>query len=166
MKIRADYVTNSSSSSFILSFKDENSIYETLKDQFPKDIETGWSCGDSGYLGQLLSEIEEADRLTEDDIKEIVEDESWSIRWELEEKLEEEKNMSYSEVREFFETSEGKKMIEDACKNEYAKIMKDIGNDKVIVQVEHGDGGEGEDGMLEHEILPSLECTKIRFSHH
>ena len=57
-------------------------------------------------------------------------------------------------------------MIEDACKDEFYRIMKDIGNDKVIVQVEHGDGGEGEDGMLEHEILPSLECTKIRFSHH
>lgn len=166
MKIRTDYVTNSSSSSFILSFKDGNSIYETLKEQFPKDIEEGWSYGDNGYLGQLLSEIEDAIRLTEDDIKEIIDDESWNILWDLERKLEDEKNMSYSEVREFFETSEGKKMIENACKDEFDRIMKDIGNDQVIVQVEHGDGGEGEDGMLEHEILPSLDCTKIRFSHH
>lgn len=156
MKIRTDYVTNSSSSSFILSFKDENSIYETLKDQFPKNIKEGWSCGDNGYLFQLLSEIEEAERLTENDIEEIV----------FEEKLEEEKSMSYPEVREFFETSEGQKTIEDVCKDEFYRIMKDIGNDKVIVQVEHGDGGEGEDGVLEHEILPSLDCTKIRFSHH
>lgn len=166
MKIRSDYVTNSSSSSFILSFKDENSIYETLKEQFPKDIEEGWSYGDNGYIGQLLSEIEDSVRLTEDDIKEIIDDESWNIRWDLERKLEDEKNMSYSEVREFFETSEGKKIIENACKDEFDRIMKDIGNDQVIVQVEHGDGGEGEDGMLEHEILPSLDCTKIRFSHH
>lgn len=166
MKIRTDYVTNSSSSSFILSFRDENSIYETLKEQFPKDIEEGWSYGDNGYMGQLLSEIEGAIRLTENDIKEIVDDESWNIRWDLERKLEDEKNMSYSEVREFFETSEGKRMIENACKDEFDRIMKEIGNDKVIVQVEHGDGGEGEDGMLEHEILPSLDCTKIRFSHH
>lgn len=166
MKIRSDYVTNSSSSSFILSFRDENSIYNTLKEQFPTDIEAGWSYGDNGYLHQLLSEIEDADRLTEDDIKRIVEDESWSIRWELEEKLENEKNMSYSEIREFFETSEGQKMIDEACSEEIDRIMQDIGDDKVIVQVEHGDGGEGEDGMLEHEILPNLDCTKIRFSHH
>ena len=46
------------------------------------------------------------------------------------------------------------------------KIMQKIGNNKVIVQVEHGDGGCGEDGMLEHEILPNLDCTAIRFSHH
>ena len=43
MKIRSDYVTNSSSSSFILSFKDEESVYNTLKEQFPKYIENGWS---------------------------------------------------------------------------------------------------------------------------
>lgn len=166
MKIRADYVTNSSSSSFILSFKDENSIYKTLKNQFPKDIETGWSYGNNGYLGQLLSEIEDADRLTEEDIKKIVEDESWSIQWKLEKKLENEKNMSYSELRDFFETSEGSRLIDDACIDEFNRIMEKIGNDKVIVEVEHGDGGEGEDGILEHEILPSLDCTKIRFSHH
>ena len=166
MKIRTDYVTNSSSSSFILSFKDENSIYTALKSQFPKNIKTGWSCGDNGYLNQLLSEIENAKRLTANDIKDIVIDESWSIRWELEKELEYEKNMSYSEIRDFFKTNEGKKMIENACKDEFDEIMNDIGSDKVIVQVEHGDGGEGEDGILEHEILPSLNCTKVRFSHH
>lgn len=109
MKIRADHVTNSSSSSFILSFKDESSIYETLKDQFPKDIETGWSCGDNGYLGQLLSEIEEADRLTENDIKEIVEDESWFIRWELEEKLEEERTCHIQKLENFLKQAKVKK---------------------------------------------------------
>ena len=57
-------------------------------------------------------------------------------------------------------------MVSDACNEKVSKIMQKIGNDKVIVQVEHGDGGEGEDGMLEHEILPYLDCTAIRFSHH
>lgn len=166
MKIRNDFVTNSSSSSFILSFKDEDSVLSTLKSQFPKYIEAGWSYGDEGYLQQLVNEIENADRLTKDDIKEMVENESWSIRWELEEKLEYEKNMSYFEIRDFFKTSEGQKMIEDACEKEVNKLLQDIGDDQVIVEVEHGDGGEGEDGVLEHEILPHLGCTKIRFSHH
>lgn len=57
MKIRRDYVTNSSSSSFILSFADEDSIYDTLKEQFPKDIESGWSAGEYGYLSDLLNRI-------------------------------------------------------------------------------------------------------------
>ena len=134
MKIRSDYVTNSSSSSFILSFKNEESIYNTLKEQFPKNIENSWSAGDEGYLCQLLNEIEEAYRLTKNDVREIIEDERW-----------------YSE---------------EPCEDEIIKVMEKIGNDEVIVQVEHGDGGEGEDGMLEHEILPNLDCTVVRFSHH
>lgn len=166
MKIRNGFVTNSSSSSFILSFKDENSVFSTLKEQFPKYIEAGWSCGDDGYLQQLVNEIQNADRLTKDNVKEMVLDESWSIMWDLEEKLENEKNMSYSEIRVFFKTSEGKKMIEDACEERINKLLQDIGDDKVIVEVDHGDGGEGEDGVLEHEILPHLSCTRIRFSHH
>ena len=165
MKIRSDYVTNSSSSSFILSFKDEKSIYNTLKEQFPEHIENGWSAGENGYLYQLLNEIEEADRLTENNIKEIVDNESWGVHWDIEDKLER-KGMSYSEIRDFFKTAEGEKMVTDACKKKFESIMNKIGDDKVIVQVEHGDGGEGEDGMLEHEILPNLDCTVIRFSHH
>ena len=165
MKIRNDYVTNSSSSSFILSFKDENSIYSTLKEQFPENIESGWSAGDEGYLCQLLNEIEEANRLTEHDVKEMIEDEIWSIRWSLEETLMEQ-GMKYFEVKEFFKTEEGEKMIRDTCDEKVNNVIGKIGNNKVIVKVNHGDGGEGEDGVLEHEILPNLDCTVIRFSHH
>lgn len=102
MKIRRDYVTNSSSSSFILSFKDEDSIYDTLKEQFPKDIESGWSAGKYGYLPDLLNRISDEKRLTQEDIKEIIEDEErWTIRWELREKYEREKGMSHLESWDF-----------------------------------------------------------------
>ena len=167
MKIRTDYVTNSSSSSFILSFKDENSIQKTLEDQFPKNIERGWSAGEDGYLSQLLSEIGEADRLTNDDIKKLVEyEEEWDIRWKLRDILEEKMGMSYSESNDYLDSPEGQKMINEKLSEEIKDVIDEIGDNKVIVQVEHGDGGEGEDGMLEHEILPNLDCTVIRFSHH
>lgn len=165
MKIRSDYVTNSSSSSFILSFKDEESIYNTLKEQFPKCIENGWSSGEDGYFCQLLNEIKDADRLTENNIKDIVDYESWDVRWDIENELER-KGMSYSEARDFLKTAEGEKMITDACKEKFEDIMNKIGDDKVIVQVEHGDGGEGEDGVLEQDILPKFACTAAKFSHH
>lgn len=167
MKIRRDYVTNSSSSSFILSFKDEDSIYDTLKEQFPKDIESGWSASEGGYLPDLLNRISDEKRLTQEDIKEIIEDEErWSIRWELREKYEREKGMSHLEAWEFFDSPEGEKLIKEECGKITAEIMKKIGDDHVIVQVEYGDGGEGEDGVMEHKILPNLDCTIARFSHH
>lgn len=165
MKIRTDYVTNSSSSSFILSFKDEDSIYDTLKEQFPKDIESGWSAGEEGYFEQLWNEIKDADRLTQEDIETIVKDESYAY-WDMIETLEISMNMTYSEAKEFLETPTGQKVLNDTIGSEIKDIVDKICDDKVIVQVEHGDGGEGEDGVLEHDILPILSCTVARFSHH
>lgn len=74
--------------------------------------------------------------------------------------------MSYSEVIDFLKTAEGEKLVTDSYKKKFESIMNKIGDDKVIVQVEQGDGGDGEDGMLEQEILPNLDCTVVRFSHH
>ena len=113
MKIRRDYVTNSSSSSFILSFADEDSIYDTLKEQFPKDIEPGWSAGEDGYLPDLLNRISDEKRLTAKDIKDIVKYEDWTIKWELREKFERVKGMSYLEAWDFFNSPEGEKLIKE-----------------------------------------------------
>ena len=165
MKYRADYVTNSSSSSFILSFKNDESIWKDLKAQFPKNIMPGWSAGQDGYFYQLYKEIKSGLRLTKNDVRELVKNEKWYIAWELEDELEE-KGMSYWDVKDFLKTPEGQKQIEEACEKKFNEIMEKIGDDKVIVKVNHGDGGHGEDGALEHEILPTLDCTAVRFSHH
>jgi hypothetical protein len=167
VKIRNDFITNSSSSSFILAFKDEDSIYSTLKEQFPDNIEESWSAGDTGYFQQLLNEIEDADRLTEDDLAEIFKTyEKCSIKWETEEELESHKNMSYGEVCTYLKTEDGKKLLENAYKEKLDSFLAAIGNNKVVVKVKHGSGGDGEDGVLETKILPHLGCTIKQFSHH
>jgi hypothetical protein len=159
-------VTNSSSSSFILAFRDEDSIYSTLKEQFPEDITEGWSAGETGYFHQLLNEIEHSKRLTREGLIETFDCEKYSIIWDIKSKLRREMNMDYWAAHDYFETEEGKKIIEEAYEEELASFLANVGNNKVVVEVDHGDGGNGEDGVLEHNILPFLDCTIRSFSHH
>jgi hypothetical protein len=166
MKIRRDFVTNSSSSSFLLSFKDEDSIYNTLKKTFPLDVESGWSAGERGYFYQLLDEIESAKRLTKDEILEIIDDESYGIEWTLTKRIMNARGYSYNEVYNYLETEEGIEFLKKAREQFTNSIIEEIGDNAVTVEVEHGDDGEGEDGVLEHDILPYLSCTVTRFSHH
>lgn len=165
MKIRTDFVTNSSSSSFLLTFKDESSIFNTLKEQFP-NVKNSWSAGEDGYLAQLLDEISNAPRLTKEEVKKLVMYESYGVEWKLENKLRKEKGMTYAEVRDFMRTEEGKGVLNEMLEEEADRVIKAIGDNDIVVEVEHGDGGEGEDGVLEHDILPILKCTVARFSHH
>jgi hypothetical protein len=159
-----DFVTNSSSSSFILSFKDEYCIYNTLKEQFPKDIEEGWGA-EKGYIYQLLEEIEEAVRLTKDDVITLFDYEK-DIAWDLRYKLCSEKCWSSKEAADYVESPEGQAEIAKIRQNAIEEITNKIGDNKVIVEVEHGDGREGEDGVLENYILPKLGCTVVQFPHH
>lgn len=165
MKVRSDFITNSSSSSFLLSFKDENSIYETLKEQFPV-VQNDWSAGENGYLEQLFDEIKNAHRLSRDEIKALVKSESFNIEWNFVKALIRKKNMTYEEAWDYIKTDEGQQVLADKCEEEINSILIVIGNDEVVVEVKHGDGGEGEDGVLEHDILPYLNCTVASFSHH
>lgn len=164
MKVRSDFVTNSSSSSFILAFKDEDTIYKTLEEQFPQ-VENGWSAGEDGYLSQLYREICEAHLLTHNEVKEIVEEEDDTIS-EFSYYLKKKYGMPYDKERNFVFSDKGRREFEKFKRERVKSILESIGDSQIIVEVEHGSGGDGEDGVLEHEILPRLDCTVARFSHH
>lgn len=152
MKIRTDFVTNSSSSSFLLAFKNVEEVIKILKEEIP-------DCY-SAHREELLEEIAESVQSKEEILLEYREDIYWACLWELE------KELGYRYSRDAREQPWFKEKLQNKINQRVIKLEKDLEDKEIIVSVEHGDSGEGEDGILEHEILPYLSCTFARISNH
>lgn len=158
MKIRSDFVTNSSSSSFILGFRSEEEVDEILN----KEISDRNSC----YRDELRSEIPNH-RYDRNRIIEIYRDDIYyTCLWELQDELEYKEHMDYCDVRAAREEAWFEERLDKKIAEKVDKLIQDLQDKPIVVMVNHGDGGEGEDGMLEHHILPDLSCTLARISHH
>lgn len=152
-KVRNGFVTNSSSSSFILGFKDEDSIAKTLADDN--------TCG---YFETIYHDCLESEKM---DIETMLDNCRESIYWEvfynLEYKLEE--RMNWNEIFEFTKTDEFKKLVEEETDKRINELRKDAEGKSIFVEVEYEDhslsGSE-----LEHDIVPYLDCCLKRFSNH
>lgn len=165
MKIRNGFVTNSSSSSFILAFEDEDSISKLRDTEFAVDYPM--------HIDELIKECNSSKyRKTREEIDFIIADELGDWDWQLIEKYEnviKKENPGIGNWECYMKAQKDPRYLEEMHKkNSVIKdsISKTLDKNSVYVRVNHGDGGEGEDGVLEHKILPYLACTVKRFSHH
>lgn len=155
MKIRTDYVTNSSSSSFIVGFKNEDSVEQALRNEL--------------YLGArfdtVLNDVKR-NRITKEEALHGFKDEMhWDARYILEHEYE--RKIGWREFYDWIEKPENiaefDKAVNERLDVWFEEFKQKIEGLDYLALVEYDDHCNGD---LEHVIMPKLNCTIQRFSHH
>ena len=150
MKIRADYVTNSSSSSFILGFKSKDEI-ANIADELP----SYWS---DNAKASIVSDIEDG-VTTKEHALELYQECLWTTEWKFNGKDYWDLSREERESKEYNDFIQRKK--HELSKELSSKL--DENNVISIVEYEdHTDFGS----QLEHDIIPYMTNTIERISHH
>ena len=152
MKIRKGFVTNSSSSSFILGFTSEENIKKELEAENHKE-----------YFDEVLRDVTRGIRLTKNEIlEEYSEEIYYDTLWKLENRL----DVPYGKRFEIRKTKEFQDELNRAITDRVSELEEDMKGYSVFVEIDYSDNDGFRYSNLEHYIAPNMNCCLAVISHH
>ena len=147
MKIRCDYVTNSSSSSFILGFKDKKSVMPTLESSKSAIMNDNFISASEKDFERLVKDCKKKGKSFQTVLKEA--------EWEFEDRA------GWQEYLKINGFPDDKEIIKENARKQIEEFKEKAKDDTYFVYVEYDD----HESMLDY-LLRKAPYTLEWFSHH